>query len=64
MRPYWINSASTAMGLGNHPLSPRGLIWINGRQARHWPDHCATIPRATVMSAAERALGIKMPQGR
>jgi hypothetical protein len=151
MRPYWINSASTAMGLGNHPLSPRGLIWINGPQGRHWPDaatsyaggpmsrlmilfaallsltsaagaednmvvdmskltcaelnrlgfqdfagitmwmsgyydasvrnttidldrfaqaaktvkdHCATIPRATVMSAAERALGIKMPQGR
>jgi HdeA/HdeB family len=27
-------------------------------------DHCATTPRATVMSAAERALGIKMPRGR
>lgn len=27
-------------------------------------DHCATAPRATVMSAAERALGIKMPRGR
>src|SRR5215510_14284623 len=27
-------------------------------------DHCATSPRATVMSAAERALGIKMPRGR
>ena len=25
---------------------------------------CATTPRATVMSAAERALGIKMPRGR
>ena len=27
-------------------------------------DYCVTSPRATVMSAAERALGIKMPQGR
>jgi acid stress chaperone HdeB len=27
-------------------------------------DHCVTTPRATVMSAAERALGIKMPRGR
>ena len=27
-------------------------------------DYCATTPRATVMSAAERALGIKMPRGR
>lgn len=27
-------------------------------------DHCTTTPRATVMSAAERALGIKMPRGR
>jgi hypothetical protein len=27
-------------------------------------DFCATSPRATVMSAAERALGIKMPQAR
>ena len=27
-------------------------------------DYCATSPRATVMSAAERALGIKMPRGR
>jgi acid stress chaperone HdeB len=26
-------------------------------------DYCATSPRATVMSAAERALGIKMPRG-
>ena len=26
--------------------------------------YCATTPRATVMSAAERALGIKMPRGR
>jgi acid stress chaperone HdeB len=25
-------------------------------------DYCATTPRATVMSAAERALGIKMPR--
>ncbi len=25
-------------------------------------DYCATSPRATVMSAAERALGIKMPR--
>ena len=27
-------------------------------------DYCATTPRATVMSAAERALGIKMPRPR
>jgi hypothetical protein len=27
-------------------------------------DHCVTTPRATVMSAAEKALGIKMPRGR
>ena len=27
-------------------------------------DYCATTPRATVMSAAGRALGIKMPRGR
>ena len=27
-------------------------------------DHCATTPRATVMSAAEQALGIKMPRAR
>ena len=27
-------------------------------------DFCATSPRATVMSAAERALGIKMPRPR
>ena len=27
-------------------------------------DYCATSPHATVMSAAERALGIKMPRGR
>jgi HdeA/HdeB family len=27
-------------------------------------DYCATSPRATVMSAAERVLGIKMPRGR
>ena|SRR5690349_3509366 len=27
-------------------------------------DHCTTTPRATVMSAAEKALGIKMPRGR
>src|SRR5262244_1614196 len=27
-------------------------------------DYCATSPRATVMSAAEKALGIKMPRGR
>ena len=27
-------------------------------------DHCASTPRATVMSAAERALGIKMPRPR
>lgn len=27
-------------------------------------DYCATSPRATVMSAAERALGIKMPRAR
>jgi acid stress chaperone HdeB len=25
-------------------------------------DYCATSPRATVMSAAEKALGIKMPR--
>ena len=27
-------------------------------------DYCAASPRATVMSAAERALGIKMPRAR
>jgi acid stress chaperone HdeB len=27
-------------------------------------DYCATSPRATVMSGAERALGIKMPRPR
>jgi acid stress chaperone HdeB len=27
-------------------------------------DYCATSPRATVMSAAERALGITMPRTR
>jgi acid stress chaperone HdeB len=27
-------------------------------------DFCQTSPQATVMSAAERALGIKMPRGR
>ena len=27
-------------------------------------DYCATSPRASVMSTAERALGIKMPRGR
>lgn len=27
-------------------------------------DQCATSPRTTVMSAAEQALGIKMPRGR
>jgi acid stress chaperone HdeB len=34
------------------------------RAAKTVKDHCATNPRATVMSAAERALGIKMPRGR
>jgi len=34
------------------------------RAAKTVKDHCATSPRATVMSAAERALGIKMPRGR
>jgi HdeA/HdeB family protein len=32
--------------------------------AKTLKDHCATTPRATVMSAAEQALGIKMPRGR
>ena len=27
-------------------------------------DYCASTPRATVMSAAERALGIKMPRAK
>lgn len=27
-------------------------------------DYCATSPRTTVMAAAERALGIKMPRAR
>ena len=27
-------------------------------------DYCATSPRATVMTGAERALGIKMPRPR
>jgi len=34
------------------------------RAAKTVKDHCATSPRATVMSAAERALGIKMPRPR
>jgi hypothetical protein len=34
------------------------------RAAKTVKDYCATTPRATVMSAAERALGIKMPRGR
>jgi acid stress chaperone HdeB len=34
------------------------------RAAKAVKDYCATSPRATVMSAAERALGIKMPRGR
>lgn len=34
------------------------------RAAKTVKDYCATSPRATVMSAAERALGIKMPRGR
>jgi len=34
------------------------------RAAKTVKDHCATAPRATVMSAAERALGIKMPRPR
>ena len=34
------------------------------QSAKTVKDHCSTTPRATVMSAAERALGIKMPRGR
>jgi acid stress chaperone HdeB len=34
------------------------------RAAKTVKDYCATSPRATVMSAAERALAIKMPRGR
>lgn len=34
------------------------------RAAKTVKDHCASSPRTTVMSAAERALGIKMPRGR
>ena len=34
------------------------------RAAKAVKDYCATSPRATVMSAAERALGIKMPRPR
>ena len=34
------------------------------RAAKTVKDHCAANPRATVMSAAERALGIKMPRPR
>ena len=30
--------------------------------AKNVKDYCATSPRATVMSAAEKALGIKMPR--
>jgi hypothetical protein len=30
--------------------------------AKSVKDYCQTSPRATVMSAAERALGIKMPR--
>ena len=32
--------------------------------AKNVKDYCATAPRATVMSGAERALGIKMPRPR
>jgi acid stress chaperone HdeB len=32
--------------------------------AKSVKDFCQTSPQATVMSAAERALGIKMPRGR
>ena len=34
------------------------------RAAKTVKDYCASSPRTTVMSAAERALGIKMPRGR
>jgi hypothetical protein len=34
------------------------------RAAKTVKDHCAANPRATVMAAAERALGIKMPRPR
>lgn len=34
------------------------------RAAKAVKDHCAASPRSTVMSAAERALGIKMPRPR
>lgn len=34
------------------------------RAAKAVKDHCATSPRMTVMAAAERALGIKIPQPR
>ena len=34
------------------------------RAAKAVKDHCATSPRMTVMAAAERALGIKMPRPR
>ena len=32
------------------------------RAAKTVKDYCATTPRATVMTAAERGLGIKMPR--
>ncbi|MEO8317690.1 MAG: HdeA/HdeB family chaperone [Bradyrhizobium sp.] len=39
-------------------------LYEYAQAAKTVKDYCATNPRATVMSAAERALGIKMPRPR
>ncbi len=50
------------------PVDPwdHAAALLNARQfaqaAKTVKDHCASNPRATVMSAAERALGIRMPR--
>jgi acid stress chaperone HdeB len=39
-------------------------LYQYAQAAKTVKDYCATSPRATVMSAAERALGIKFPRPR
>jgi len=52
---------------GYHNASVRNTVidlYQFAQAAKTVKDYCATNPRATVMSGAERALGIKMPRPR
>lgn len=60
--------AGITMGMsGYYNASVRSTVidlYEFAQAAKTVKDYCATSPRATVMSAAERALGIKMPRPR